>query len=896
MANFKKVLHVTDTVFEAIQTILKIGGCYPEQQELIKKAFTSVNPKDTVELKTNGVTPVTLKEAEVSIVIRAYTLPNSNEVTASLLGLTQEKLANQQAEAQRQLAEEVTGQKISKQVNELQQVKTLKQYATVLRNKKPLFRKTYSTLSSLAPQIEVSIVYKFLDDNTQELNLFNVPYNHIKSLKLESNSGAPQDSTLILTLEEPTGNVASVLLAFMYLRGAGDTSNSTVPKLYCSFGWGGLQSLAFQKKGVNETNNTYGTTSKKTQTGSTLKQQYIIESADLSYEGVKQKLEIKCKPDVKSQDYNDNLPFKVFGESVTKYICKTRAWKIMKGDARANGVASSLFGLDLTKRNEIVNPNTQYQNSFKILEKNNTYLTSTKFLTAFSLSNVDYLCVNFTNNETVEKYLGEKLTREVHPYVVFCYVLNNYLRVKSAGKKKIFVLPLFNEDNLVNGELVFFKGGGYTNLDSWNPKDPLPENYVSPFVYNAFPLQSNKESPNLTTETSKVGENEDWETVLKRFASYVKYKYNKEVLQLSASVVHFGDNEVERKQNLTTLKEFITKVTDGTKGETKGTALFEAVENSKADYFVVLTPEGFNYSETNYPVQSYTVFPKVKPEVKPNRTFFNSGSKRLVDASFPDVIEFKPKLNLANAVYSSFNLKTYTKLVDGGTTKEFYYTNESTLKGEAELTKNFEELSKALVSDKDFSITVTNTDTGQFIYNGLTACSVSLKGLPVGTLNFTKKSAKYKQTVDNKTVEKTFLASNVVNDIDRSFRTANKYELGALADSLFFKSLNVSLGETSSSSYASFVNKSTQFFKKIKEASFTADAELKILGEPQFSNLLLIKNTINIFLQVNNEDGSENTLLTGGWRVVGFLHEIDEGKFTTTLKLKYDNPYLEDYY
>lgn len=887
MANRK--VQASDFVFEAINKILNNEGCQPGEGQLIKSAFSgaSVQPGDTVQLvkASNGVT-VQLKQVEVLLVIGAYTVPQLAQTTA--INFQKE----QQAETQRQQAEEVTGQKISKQVNELQQVKTLKQYATVLRNKKPLFRKTYSTLSSLAPQVEVSIVYKFLDDNTQELNLFNVPYNHIKSLKLESNSGAPQDSTLTLTLEEPTGNVASVLLAFMYLRGAGDTSNSTVPKLYCSFGWGGLQSLAFQKKGVNETNNTFGTTSKKTQAGSTLKQQYIIESADLSYEGTKQKLEIKCKPDVKSQDYSNNLPFKVFGESVTKYVCKTRAWKIMKGDA---GVASSLFGLDSTKKNEIVN-NPQHTNKFTVLEKNKTYLTSTKFLTAFSLSNVDYLCVNFTNNETVEKHLGEKLTREVHPYVVFCYVLNNYLRVKSASDKKIFVLPLFNEDYLVNGELAFFKGGGYSNLGDWKPKEPTAEAYVSPFVYNAFPLQPSKESPNLTTETSKVGENEDWETVLKRFASYVKYRYNKEVLQLSASVVHFGDNEVERKQNLTTLKEFITKVTDGTKGETKGTTLFEAVQASQADYFVVLTPEGFNYSETNYPVQSYTVLPKVKPEVKPNRTFFNSGSKRLVDASFPDVIEFKPKLNLANAVYSSFNLKTYTKLVDGGTTKEFYYTNESTLKGEAELTKNFEKLSKALTSDEEFSISVTDSSTGQFTYDGFTACSESLKGLPQGKLTFKKKSANYKETVDRNKIEKTFLASNVVNDIDRSFRTANKYELGALADSLFFKSLNVSLGETSSSSYASFVNKSTQFFKKIKEASFTADAELKILGEPQFSNLLLIKNTINVFLQVNNEDGSENTLLTGGWRVVGFLHEIDEGKFTTTLKLKYDNPYIEDYY
>ena len=112
MANTKKVLHVTDTVFEAIQTILEIGGCYPEQQGLIKKAFTSVNPKDTVELKTNGVTPVTLKEAEVSIVMQAYTLPNSNEVTASLLRLTQEKLANQQAEAKRKKVAEITEEKI----------------------------------------------------------------------------------------------------------------------------------------------------------------------------------------------------------------------------------------------------------------------------------------------------------------------------------------------------------------------------------------------------------------------------------------------------------------------------------------------------------------------------------------------------------------------------------------------------------------------------------------------------------------------------------------------------------------------------------------------------------------------------------------------------------------
>ena len=52
---------------------------------------------------------------------------------------------------------------------------------------------------------------------------------------------------------------------------------------------------------------------------------------------------------------------------------------------------------------------------------------------------------------------------------------------------------------------------------------------------------------------------------------------------------------------------------------------------------------------------------------------------------------------------------------------------------------------------------------------------------------------------------------------------------------------------------------------------------------------------IKIYLKVNNPDGSENVLLTGVYMVEGVTNEIDEGRFTTTLKLRYDQPNLEYY-
>lgn len=763
-----------------------------------------------------------------------------------------------------------------------QQIKEAENYLrrleTKTRTRGATFRKAYSTVTTLTPAVTCSISYT-LFKTSRDLQIFDVPYNYIKSLKVEM-KGSPETTTLTLSLEEPSGNVSSLLVAYLYQESSG--INTSLPQINVQWGWGTNERTlsSLEKKGVHST---------------TLKQTYTINKAEVSYEGLKQKVQLECALNFNTQEIfnKDASPKAVFSDSIVAFLVRNR---LVYYHANVSSVKDS-FAISTTIPPKDPSTYTYSSGATTWIAKfpdtlSNFIRKRAPFLNNFSLQKNNYFNLKVTKVSEVTKDFASYLDRHVHPYTVFCCVLNGMLNAYMTSLNKyILVLPLFREESIINYESVVYKTKVYpkstvpdTVSESW---DVSANSLIKSAVLYSNNLQNNKDCPLLTQQQTVVQAGDTWVSLVQKYASLVKISYKSETYELSATVVQ---TDLRAPLIISELNKYL--------GEENAKKIgITADVLSNFSYVVFIAPKNLNFSQSRAPVQSYTVFPKTKPETKPNRSYFNSGSKNLVDESFPDVIEFKPKLDLIGAINTAILEKKFSPNYAGTRTEKWYFSNETINKlkveelvvFQKELLKKLKESSFTLSKQGDFW--VEKSDTNYLMY------FQTLKNETETTLNFNVENNG--QVIAKTKKGKIIAAQSLLEDLNSTLLTQSQDEkntFGAITHTLFVKSQNVSLSDTSSSAYASFVAKSAEYYKKLKQSTFSFEAELKILGEPAYCNYYLMSGqVIKIYLKVNNPDGSENVLLTGVYMVEGVTNEIDEGRFTTTLKLRYDQPNLEYY-
>lgn len=824
-----------------------------QENQTIKENFEKITQKveGTNELNNEEKNTQTVEQLDAL-------LKNSNQKVTGLLGVS-------------------TAFEIKRQVNRN------------LRQVQPSFRKSYSTLSSYTPFISCSINYSFFTDNevtkeasqretrTNKVGIFDIPYNYIKGLKFESKSGDPKSTVLTINIEEPNGTLLSGLFAFMYLRGSDlDISKSGTPTLTVSFGWGGSERnvVKKQKKQGLEV-------SKKT-----LSQTYLISKANVSYEGTKQKLELVCSVDFQTawEQQSNTKPYDIFGDSVTSFLIRNRLHyfsnqNIQKFNQSFPGINNHL-------------PISNSNNRIKTAEVTVLPTSKNSFLKNYALTDNTYFTNYAVKSDINDSALGEKLNRWVHPYIVFCCVLNRYSAYKNFDNFKQYVFLAFSEKDIVE----FTKNREFPDtLINKTPGNTEDAYLKDLFNYASEIRASDPTQPYLNKSSSVIKPTDNWDSVLKNFAEKVKIKKNDQLYELSASVLQVSKDEIE--DGIKKVRFFLEKVLNFTTVR----QLEKAIDKKLGAQFIFLAPKGYNFTPNNVPIQQYTVLPKVKGESRPNKSYFNSGSKRLIDESFPDVLLFQPKLDLANAIYTAINEKKFVPSAGGklGTKFNFVNQNESS---EEVLTKTFKKLANIFEKQNE-ELILHNINDGQAEFEDVKVFFATLKGHTTQILHFKvvgKKVIKIASytTLDNKRqrVSTSISFDDLKTDFDSEAVFQNKSTLSVTVDSIFSKSNRISLNEPNSQQYASFFSKTKTFFSQLKKATFGFKAELKILGEPAFSDISLITDVYYIMLNVNNPDGTENELLTGGYLVEGVVQEIDGGKFTTTLSLSYDAPNLSTYF
>ncbi len=818
-----------------------------------------------------------------------------------------------------------------------------------LKNSIPFFRKSYSTLSSYTPLIKCFIKIKNLfSENKEEKYIFDIPYNYIKSLRVESTTSDSLTSKLTLTLEDPIGSVATIMVATLHLLGLDGKSN--LPKINIEFGWGGNQTRsAFNKNNKNVLPH-FKTTLTKT---------YLIEKSEITYENLKQRVVLTCSQDLTSIDEilkeknpisvlkTTNLASLLVINRTTTYIKqqnytdKTLANLISEPNISNPFYEKNGINYTLNPFNDKIYNKKLYGDVFgsKTPARKNPYLFAFG-LTSNDLYNTDINLIPKQELNFFNSFAPMWNRAKFHPYNVFCFILNRFLYQLSLEETspEIIIFPLFEESKIIginggvylqklesNGSYPDIYGSNYTNIFTNTIQNKT--NINESIIYKSFKVvgkdidkyiltKEKKEFGSLGVTDLEFNESSSWISLLNNFANKVKLyaddkKTNEtELLSINFELIESNQNDEKNKQKYNKINNIIElilkKNNPNNNNENSKKYIKEIKEKLDSKNKILLIFIGANsniFSLKNKPMQKYTIFPNVKPPIKPNSQFFNSGSKNLLDGSFPDVISFQPQLDFSKAIASTIAQRNFIPKMNEKNTsieddKFKIYLANSKQYDENEIINYFNFLYKKLqdVLYSDVVIEFKRNSDTDFIYDTTQpdfyfTCDTIKRNLNSITRSyFFPKST---QNDDSDTITKKAIIKGIIDDYEKHVAKKNIDSFTSITRNIFVKSIGAFPGDRSSSSYMSFLNKSNDFFRTLKRSAYNFDAELKILGEPAFSYLW--GSQPFLFIEVNNPDGSPNILLSGVYMVMSFTHEIDGGKFTTTLKLKYDSPYVENF-
>jgi len=795
---------------------------------------------------------------------------------------------------------------------------------------KPLFIKSYYGYNFLSPYIKCFIDSKLYNETSSSLQkenyqkkFFDIPYNMLKSMDLEFEGASASGVTgkLTIKIEDGSGTVGTLLISTFYAMGSSQNIDG-VPRLSIEFGWApkGRNKLKKELENLLLSKNQYSS--------------FLIQDIQLEFDDkYKQEITITAIQDTTGVYENTALaqsqykPFVILGSQPTSSLRLIQYWyyfdqnkdklqQVLKEKfsgfqtQELDGIVtiintflkinSNVSAININKKDFLISNSNTYQ-----VDKGKPISNTKSFFNKLDFSKKDVSIIKTKFNKFLEN-------STFHPYVIFSYVLNQFVTtIKSLSKDiPIYILRYYDESKIIGfNEGVFLNNSG----DTINAYD-----YCSRDVELGTSKISKDKEISYITKEFKVKQDDNWEQLLNRIGTFVKInsgKTNNKILtsQLYLNVRKYvkdvGDLTVDGstgikmgvKENLIKKFKVLLKVYEEKKnqaGVEKINGFIEFIEKQNTDFIYIIVTSGSQFlTDDNFKekviAQTYTVFPKITPDNRLQYQNFNSGSEDMSKESYADVIYFKPKLPFKEMLVTNL-----TK------TEDVIYNNGAfTFKSERVGVSFLDETQKAKEENQKQLISIINK-LGEFI---------------------TKKE-KITLTIENKNSENVFTVqgfnniyfqhANVINRIvskkNSSLDSSEKKDKDVIADfktdlegylttwkngyhystllNILKKNSNVFIGDGNSIDYENYIFNANEYNKHLNKMSLNFEAELKILGEPAFS--YDFGQMLHVFLNVNNYDGTINVLLTGLYSVNKIKHEISEsGSFTTTLTLRYDSPF-----
>ena len=800
----------------------------------------------------------------------------------------------------------------------------------ILRNSnKSSFRKAYSVFNQLVPFIKCYVKTGSASDFRRvEVNLFDIPYNLIKSLEVDYSTGSAAVGTINLKFEDAKGSIGLFLMSKLYSLGLTTGVINELPKILIQFGWA--------PKGRQKTNRASKIRKTKKIFTSNYFTEYLIEDFELDCgQNFKQNITLKGRQDKTSIDamlnttgsnytpikkmsqfplqilrakeyafyfYNnlDNLsiPLKKFNKDNNEI--KKVVEDFLKGKGYINTYNSNP-GIKLLPLNPIFNcfnSNVESQDNQLFINEFKGFINNSKFTPIFVL----YYVLNLYINTIKEVFEDKKI-----------FTSNSG---SAQTKTQIRVLELYD-----NNKIERYGFDGKIEITAENYKQLVEKDVIAGKTKTA-----GAHTGLLNANDFELKETETWGSLLERIATKVKYK-NDSTTNLSVSINHFSADYVKKtelyrnKQFFSDEKEIqILKSSDNLKGRLE--QLKESYEKSKPkkpkdplnekidsqikkidiliknletilekdDLILIVISAGskFTVSENIKEatvLQKYTVFPKIRSSYQLKYQNFNSGSKNMDDGYFPDVIDFKPKINFKDVLashFSNFNVVNYTNGIVQIKSESDIKINESI--SSSKILESIEDIKKTLESfltatDKDKKDIEFVFENKNVVISGKNSIFFKTSLITVG--KYSSSNAEHKKIINN--------VNNRLMDVLSSLRNSTIY---STQNNLFRKAIKVSPGHDYLADYQGYEILANEYMSKLQESAYDFEAELTILGEPAFTfDYGLSLNFLH--LDVNNPDGSKNLFLTGKYYIVKMKHVIEGGKFLTTLSLKYSSPKSE---
>jgi hypothetical protein len=797
----------------------------------------------------------------------------------------------------------------------------------ILRNSnKSSFRKAYSVFNQLVPFIKCYVKTGSASDFRRvEVNLFDIPYNLIKSLEVDYSTGSAAVGTINLKFEDAKGSIGLFLMSKLYSLGLTTGVINELPKILIQFGWA--------PKGRQKTNRASKIRKTKKIFTSNYFTEYLIEDFELDCgQNFKQNITLKGRQDKTSIDAMLNttgsnytpikkmsqFPLQIlrakeyafyFHNSLDNLSTPLKRFnknndlskKAVTDFLQSKGYKSTYNkepGIKLLPLNPIFNcfnSNVESQDNQLFIDEFKSFINNSKFTPIFVLYYVLNLYIN-----TIKEVFKDK----------------NIISDTKEPKTQIRVLELYDDSKI---ERYGFDGKIEITAETYKElveKDVIAGKTKTAGVHTGL----------LNANDFELKETETWGSLLERIATKVKYK-NDSTTNLSVSINHFSADYVKKtdlyqnKQFFSDEKEIqILKSSENLKGRLE--QLKESYEKSKPkktkdplnkkiddqiakinkliknlgdilkeeDLILIVISAGSKFTVNENikeatVLQKYTVFPKIRSSYQLKYQNFNSGSKNMDDGYFPDVIDFKPKINFKDVLashFSNFNVVNYTNGIVQIKSESDIKINESI--SSSKILESIEEIRKTLESfltatDKDKKDIEFVSDNGNVVISGKN--SIFFKTSLITVRKYSSSNAEDKKIINS--------VNNRLMEVLSSLRNSTIY---STQNNLFRKAIKVSPGHDYLADYQGYEILANEYMSKLQESAYDFEAELTILGEPAFTfDYGLSLNFLH--LDVNNPDGSKNLFLTGKYYIVKMKHVIEGGKFLTTLSLKYSSPKSE---
>ena len=819
---------------------------------------------------------------------------------------TGNRTANKQAEGQNQSAD-------ASNLNNNNQLNLKK----LVENKKPFFIKSYYAFDSLTPYVNCYITtpeLKLIDDTEKiksvRKNYFEIPYNSIKSLEIEFDAAPGVASKFTLKIEDSTGIMGNIMVAQLYSIGTLKHRDG-MPKINIEFGWADkhLKKLTKKQQQILYYKN--------------FLTNYMITDTDIEFsEKFKQEVTLKGHQDQAGLAQNIEKkfsPYKVIGRVPVESLRVLQYYHYFKKN-ESNNYGLNIFK-DKSTESGIVKKfiNLGQVQTKNVIEKNENFLiASCKQKNNF----FNHLNPQDTKHKEIKESFKPFINRTTfHPYLIFCYVLNQYVNQirdfysekenipQSQKTPTISYLCYFDEKNIKG-----FKQPTI-NFDDYCIKD------VTDGV-------KKNDSFEAIGSDILIQEDETWGSLLQRFASKVKLisKDNKKTepnLYIEINrFIPFSENkkqedftEEDDKFKGIGLKNFpierliskFNKIIEFYKNNKNNKNSSDVIDKIQKEIgkikdkiatntpiiYIIITGGSPFLTEENYVekqiLQSYTVFPKFNSDDRLEYQNFNSGSKNLLDGSYPDVISFRPKINLKDIINANFTADHPVNFNNGIVTfknEKFNIKNQELEEEKKDLSKNIKSLIDNLTVKQEKKNIIELESDGIYYKINKSKISFYHEGLSreYSILSSIKQIDISNSQKDIKIIE---LFSSVVSSLkDYSDKLKLGYHFSIL-NSLLKKSKRVFPGNNNTADFYAYANSANEYNKLLNIGAVGFEAELKILGEPAFT--FDWGSLSHILINVNNFDGSPNYLLSGIYSLKKIKHTIESGKFETTLTLMYDS-------